>query len=203
MFKGCMGAEADGVRRSVEGDVQFHHGGGGVSVLSGDGLRKENIDMKEIDEAYGDYKKHRWSFGAKLIGFILFVAVILAIGKLVLFPMKVATTVIESTEGVISKTLDSDNVLYNYEWFKQVYRDIKATDNKIVNIESEKNDFMTSAGDRNGWSFEDKNEYSRLSSTLTGLKNYRQDQVAQYNARSKMLNRKLFKGWDLPPEIQE
>jgi hypothetical protein len=104
---------------------------------------------------------------------------------------------------MIEKTMDADNVIYNYEWFKTTYHYIDATQKKIATLENEKEAFNESAGPRQNWSFEDKNEYSRLSSTISGLKNYKNDLIAEYNAKSKMINRKIFKGGDLPPEIYE
>lgn len=103
---------------------------------------------------------------------------------------------------IIEKTMDADNVLNNYEWFKQCYEDIKATDIKIKNAEQQIMSFEESAGPRKDWSFEDKNEHARLNSVLLGLQNYREEQVAKYNARSKMVNRKIFKSGELPESVQ-
>ena len=103
---------------------------------------------------------------------------------------------------IVEKTLDADNVLYNYEWFKQTYQDVKAIDLKIGNAKVGVNQFKTDAGPRVDWTFEDKNEYSRLNAIVLGLKNQREDVVAQYNARSKMANRAIFKSGELPEQLQ-
>jgi len=103
---------------------------------------------------------------------------------------------------IIEKTVDADNVIYNYEWFHQAYEDIQATDIKIQNTEAQVVQFKSEAGNRANWDFSDKEEYSRINSVLLGLQNYRQDVVAKYNARSKMVNRKIFKGKTAPEEIQ-
>lgn len=102
---------------------------------------------------------------------------------------------------VVEKTLDADNVLYNYEWFKQTYQDVVAIDVKITNAEQTLTTFTESAGPRTNWSFEDKDEYGRLGSVILGLKNQRQDLVAMYNARSKMANRAIFKSSELPEQL--
>lgn len=94
---------------------------------------------------------------------------------------------------VIEKTMDADNILYNYEWFKQTHQDFKAINGKIENSKEALDQFVATAGLRENWSFEDKNEYSRLNTIVLGLKNQRQDIVATYNARSKMANRAIFK----------
>jgi hypothetical protein len=93
---------------------------------------------------------------------------------------------------VVEKTLEGDNVLYNYEWFKQSYEDYKSLNNKIVISKTAANTFIKDAGPRDKWTFEDKTEYSRLSAITQGLQSQRADLVATYNARSKMVNRNIF-----------
>ncbi len=97
-----------------------------------------------------------------------------------------------AASGVVGKTLEPDNIISNYEWFKQQYEDIGATDIKIVNAQANLDGFRQSAGDRASWSFEDKNYESQLRQQVLGLTNQRQDMVATYNARAKMLNRSIF-----------
>lgn len=103
---------------------------------------------------------------------------------------------------VIAKTLDADNILYNYEWFKQTYHDVRAVEGKIGVATYALLSFVDVAGSRSEWDFEDKTEYGRLNSVILGLKNQRQDVVAQYNARSKMANREIFKSKELPETIE-
>lgn len=131
------------------------------------------------------------------------VVVILAVLlRFVFFPLFVAEKVIESAEGVVEKTLDSDNVLYNYEWFKQTCQDVQAIDVKIQNTQSTVNQFREDAGPRADWGFTDKDEFGRLNAVVLGLKNQRQDMVAKYNARSKMANRSIFKSGELPETLE-
>lgn len=108
-----------------------------------------------------------------------------------------------STPGrVLSKTLDTDNVITNYEWFKQQFQDVQAQDAKIAAAKSALDQFRDAAGPRSGWQFDDRQEFSRLSSVVLGLTSQRASMVAQYNARTKMLNRDVFRTSDLPAEIQ-
>lgn len=102
---------------------------------------------------------------------------------------------------IIQKTLDSTNVINNYEWFKRQYADVVAIDQRIVASESALNVFNQSAGDRSTWTFEDKQEFSRLNSVILGLKGQRTSMVAEYNSRSQMANRSLFKTNDLPDQL--
>ena len=118
------------------------------------------------------------------------------VARLVLYPAEQATK-------IVKKTLDADNVIYNYEYFKQAFQDIKAMDLKIATAQSAVEEFNKSAGPREKWDFRDKDESSRLNSNLVGAKNVRNDMVATYNARSKMVNRSIFMGRDVPAEIEQ
>ncbi len=104
---------------------------------------------------------------------------------------------------IIEKTLDPDNVIQNYEWFKQQYQDWNAINSKCVDADSSVARFKREAGDRIAWTFEDKNEYSRLTSISDGLKYQRADIASKYNARSEMMNRELFKTNDLPESLPQ
>ena len=116
--------------------------------------------------------------------------------RLMLYPAAQATKVYE-------KTLDADNAIYNYEYFKQAYQDILATGQKIVTAQAAVDEFIKTAGPRDKWDFRDKEESARLATNLTGLKNVRNDMVATYNARSKMANRSIFQGRELPVSIEQ
>ena len=49
----------------------------------------------------------------------------------------------------------------------------------------------------------DREEYSRQRAILIGLRQQRADLVSEYNARSRMVNRVLFKGNDTPERIAQ
>ena len=104
---------------------------------------------------------------------------------------------------VFDKTIDADNVIYNYEWFKQQHEDVQAIDVKILDADSNLTSFKEELGDRTDWHREDREEVSRLNAVCLGLKNQRADMVSEYNARSRMANRSIFKANDvnLPKEI--
>jgi hypothetical protein len=103
---------------------------------------------------------------------------------------------------IVEKTMDADNVLYNYEWFKQQWRSIQAIDRKIVVQREAAGRFTEVAGPRSDWTREDKIEHARLDSIVVGLKQQRADMVATYNARASMANRSIFMGGDCPNYIQ-
>lgn len=88
---------------------------------------------------------------------------------------------------IVQKTLDADNVIYNYEWFRQQYQDVLAMDAKIaVQVEAA----AAATGD----------EKTRISSIVNGLKVKRAQMVADYNARGSMANRSIFTA-GLPQQI--
>lgn len=105
---------------------------------------------------------------------------------------------------IIDRTIDADNVLANYEWFKQRHEDIGAIDEKIVIQQEAVDAFAEAAGPRETWHREDREEHARLSVVVAGLKQQRADIAAEYNARSRMMNRSIFKAGDveLPERIE-
>lgn len=122
--------------------------------------------------------------------------------KTLWFPAMVANTAIDSAAGILKTTLDSDNVIYNYEWFKLTYEQVEAYRQKLATAEQSASQFKEDAGPRTGWDFSDKDEFARLNTTKMGLSNMLKDTIAVYNARAKMMNRSFFKG-KLPSEIVE
>lgn len=103
--------------------------------------------------------------------------------------------------SIVNKTINADNVLYNYEWFKQQWRDVQAIDKKITIQTEAKKVFAEDAGHRKDWTFEDKTESSRLGSIITGLEMQKADMISKYNARANMANRQIFMGNDCPKQI--
>lgn len=114
----------------------------------------------------------------------------------------IITSPFRSAAGIVERTVNPDNVIANYEWFKRQYQDIKAIDVNLANAEGAQASFEKSAGDRSTWKFDDRQEWARLNSVALGLRNQRAEMVAEYNARTQMANRNLFRTSDLPAEIQ-
>lgn len=104
-------------------------------------------------------------------------------------PLQKLENKLELTKGVLDKTYSTEYCLANYEWFKDTNNDIIQSDAQIKNKQDQLDQFISFAGDRANWTFEDKQQYNRLSSEVTGLKNYRSDLVGQYNSKTSQLNR--------------
>lgn len=130
------------------------------------------------------HMKTFWSivgiFAAVMVGFTL------------LSVLGVPLNFINQGTRVINKTIDADNVIYNYEFFKQQCEDIKAQEDKIHTAQLSVEAFEHSAGARSEWDYEDKTEHSRLTTNLVGLKNVREEMIAKYNARAQMMNRRIY-----------
>lgn len=93
---------------------------------------------------------------------------------------------------IITQTFDANNVIYQYEWFRQQHQDILAMEPKIANAQSAFDNFLASAGDRSTWNTATSTQYSQMQSQLTGLQNQKLSMIATYNARASMMNRALF-----------
>lgn len=103
--------------------------------------------------------------------------------------------------ALMEKTMEPDNVIYNYEYFKRAFQDILALDAKIVIAKHDLDDFEKSFSSHKEMDREDKIEDSRLRTVLSGLRSQLETQKAEYNARVMMVNRKIFKTNDLPDHI--
>ncbi|HBI17166.1 MAG TPA: hypothetical protein DDY52_03390 [Candidatus Moranbacteria bacterium] len=132
------------------------------------------------------------------IGILLGITLLGLSLKVLLFPAHVATKEIQMAYDITDKTLEAENAIYNYEWFKQQKEDIEASRAKLVVAENSIDRFKFDAVNREHWTFEDKTEYSRLNSIAQGLENYLTQQIADYNARAKMANRNIFENGLLP-----
>lgn len=130
-----------------------------------------------------------------IIATILFVATITGgwMLKAALLPARTVTTQIDSAGDIIDKTYDADSAIYNYEWFKTQYEDIKATERIVRNTKAEMDAYIKLYGNASSWDWQTKQDYNSLQRKYLGQQNYYEDLVAEYNARSKMANRNIFK----------
>lgn len=140
-------------------------------------------------------RRTAFNVGVSLIFIGLGLALVGGVGSLVIAPFFAA-------KGVVERTIAPDNIIANYEWFKRQVQDVKAMDVRLDVSRRTLEQFKGDAGPRERWTFEDKQEYARLSSVVLGLEGQRAGMVAEYNARTEMANRALFKTSDLPPVLQ-
>ncbi|MEN6290482.1 MAG: hypothetical protein ABFD07_00495 [Methanobacterium sp.] len=134
--------------------------------------------------------------GIVFAGIILLIFVsIIGVGLgIITLPWHSVEKQVETGHDVVDKTYTADNAIYNYEWFKTQYNDIKATENKINNTQDQMNTYFTTYGyDTSKWDYNTKTTYNQLQTTFLGQKSYYEDLVSEYNARSEMANRNIFK----------
>ena len=132
---------------------------------------------------------------AIVISVILVLALVAGVWafKAGMLPFLTVTSQIDIAGDIIDKTYDADNAIYNYEWFKQRYEDIQATETKISNTKKNMEEYRDLYGDASEWDWQTKQGYNSLNTVYLGQQNYYEEIVADYNARSKMANREIFK----------
>ena len=102
---------------------------------------------------------------------------------------------------LVNKVVDVDSRLADYEWFHNQFEGIKSLDSKIIGAKTAYSEYLELLGDRGSWGREDKIEIARLNSIKIGLIQQINDSVAEYNARSKMINRNWVKPDGIPYQI--
>lgn len=108
-------------------------------------------------------------------------------------PFHAAGNAVQTGHDVIDKTINADNAIYNYEWFKQQKQDIEVAKQQYQNALQVEDAFKASVGPRSEWTWEDKQEAARLSSITLGLKQQIIQRTEDYNARAAMANRDIFR----------
>jgi hypothetical protein len=122
---------------------------------------------------------------------------------LVLIPVHKIDNSIQTTHGVIDKVVNSDSALTNYEWFKQQEADIQRTETQYEEAKKAAQNLKNELPkDRLKWDDSDKAEYDRLQATATGLDIGLESMKKDYDARSAMASRNLYKN-HLPMTINK
>ena len=133
---------------------------------------------------------------------ILFAVIILGVAlRIACFPINTISKGMGVAEDVRDKTLTGDNAIYNYEWFKMQEASIKQlVEQETRAIATAKNLRESLDTDRSKWDWVDKNEYDRLQQVATGIGMQIDRAMAEYNAKSSMVNRNIFKD-NLPTNL--
>lgn len=115
-----------------------------------------------------------------------------------MFPINVESQIGNTANGVIHKTINADNAIYNYEWFKKRVQEI---DVARKNVENTAEQFKELKADFEKW-LATREEIAFMRVALLGQKNYVNDLIGEYNAKSSMANRAIFADWILPNFIE-
>jgi len=107
----------------------------------------------------------------------------------------------QAANDMNQKIQDAEYAIDNYEWFKQQKQDIESMRNKIENQRVQIRNFKDrhNMSDLNRY---ESTQYNRMTTRLLGYKNQHENLVADYNARSNMQTRNVFKG-KLPYEMEK
>lgn len=145
----------------------------------------------------GKHMKNALIVAVLVIGLLISGTVLRA----VLFPVNTLDKSIDTAYQVVDKTLDGDNAIYNYEWFKEQEAHIRAS---LRNEEIAKEEYdlyiEMLPEDRESWTREDKQEESSLRNSYYALQKLSNLAIEDYNAKSEMVSRNIFKD-NLPSNI--
>ena len=90
---------------------------------------------------------------------------------------------------------------YDYEWFHRKHSRIQSLAVQISTAQAAADSFSDTAGERSNWPREDRAEHGRLTAVVLGLRQQRAELVGDYNSKSNMATRGIFRGGSLPPHI--
>lgn len=137
-----------------------------------------------------------------VLGIIIIFGVVGFIGKAVLFPVHVLDKTAKTGYGIVDKTLNADNALFNYEQFHDLYQGAKQQVMNISNCKSQINNLKETYGeDASKYPKDVRNDLSFQQQTLEGYLLQYQKIVTEFNSNSQKLNRELFKSKDLPYQL--
>lgn len=100
-----------------------------------------------------------------------------------------ASSVVSAPSRVINKTLETNNIINNYNWF---YDNNAAFIAKVGQIKVHANYLKDEA---------DKNERFTLRTELSAMRQICRKLATKYNANSEKLTTSVFKGWSLPQTL--
>lgn len=119
-----------------------------------------------------------------------------------LLPWHEFKTEVKSEYDIVDKTMDANNAIYNYEWFKNQENKILALERQIDISVRQRTEFLALYPQSASWSQYQQGEYSRLSANIAGQEQLYEKVVADYNAHSEMANRAIFKD-GLPLHVEK
>jgi len=139
-----------------------------------------------------------WLITIIIIFVIIFASVFI---KIVFFPINTVDRSIDTAYEVVDKTMNSENAIQNYEWFKEQEAYIRQCyKNEEIAKEEWEQFLSTLPEDRSQWTRDDKQEEASLRNSYYALQKLTNKAIEDYNARSSMVNRAIFKD-NLPSNI--
>jgi len=137
-----------------------------------------------------------------VLGMFVAIGIVGFIGKVVLFPVHVLDKTAETGYGIVDKTLNADNAIFNYEQFHDLYQGAKQQVVNILNSKNQINNLKETYGeDASKYTKDVRSDLSFQQQNLEGYLLQYQKIVSEYNSNSKKLNRELFKSKELPYQL--
>ncbi len=115
----------------------------------------------------------------------------------------IATYPVSQAQAIVERTMNADNVLYNYEWFHARVADYDSATRQVQQKQHDMSVFLESAGPRNTWNYATQQEYNQLNVELSGLRAQRTNIANEYNSHVGMTNRNLFRSRSLPEQLND
>lgn len=103
-----------------------------------------------------------------------------------------ALNILSQPGRIITKTLDADNVIFNYEYFRDKYAAIEGMQPQIDAVQAERDAIASTYGTPATWSSDTQALHAKLSAQLTGLTNKRTRMVQEYNGNASKANKSIF-----------
>ena len=127
----------------------------------------------------------------KGIKWVFIVGLFLLIATVILNLFGVIGSAATAPGRVLNKTLETNNIIHNYEWFYDVNASYEA---KIGQISQFKEFYETE---------KDAKEKRHIRIEMAAIQQVCRDLTEKYNANSSKMNRSIFKGWNLPEVLNQ
>lgn len=109
----------------------------------------------------------------------------------------------DAGEEVMESQMDADQAIQEYEEFRRLYHEIEAQRQQVQNAYDEEEQFHETYGDDpDEWSRQAETRHGRIHERITGNKNQLEQLTADYNAKSDMAHKSIFK-CHLPYQVDE
>lgn len=139
----------------------------------------------------------------KIAAVVMAFFIVLNVVSFVWFPFLPWFEQRQAGEEVVRDQIDAEKAVQEYEWFRSQYHQIQEQRAIVQNTYEEHEQFHETYGDDpNEWSRQAEKRHGRIHTRLTGNKNHLENLVSEYNARSDMANREMFK-CHLPYQVDE
>lgn len=138
--------------------------------------------MSEYRKEFREFQREAYWSLPRVAGFLFLASVILGGGFW-------AISLLSQPGRIISKTFDADNVINNYEWYRDAYGNYQA---RTAQVRQFKQLFTAET---------DQQERSRLRIDMAAIQQSCRDLARRYNANADKINRNIFMGTSVPTNL--